>query len=426
LIRTITIFLCTLTALQAETYTVTLRQAVDLALQQNPELIATRLDEQKANQSVRLARDPFYPRLFVGSGAAYSAGYPLTIDGNPPSIFQAHAVQTFFNRPKTYAIAEARENERTTLINIDMKRDDIAFRTASLYLDAERTTQVSDIQARQIQQFEQIAQMVSARVAEGKELKIEKDKAMLNLARAKQLASQFNLDRLYLERSLAIVLGYGPEDSVKISTNDRSAPDLPTSEQAAVDLALSNSKELKRLESALIAKGYAVKAQRASRLPQVDLVAQYSLLTRYNFSFFSDARFERNAGQIGISVQIPLLSGTGAGALAQQAEIESIRLREEIKSARGRISLDARRSFEELRNEEAAEEVARLDLAVTREMLDVALSKFGEGRATLTEVANLRTAENEKWITFFSAQSSRERARLNVLRQTGSLLSALR
>jgi len=38
----------------------------------------------------------------------------------------------------------------------------------------------------------------------------------------------------------------------------------------------------------------------------------------------------------------------------------------------------------------------------------------------------LHTAENEKWITFYEAQSARERARLNVLRQTGSLLSALR
>ena len=426
MIRTTAVFLLTLTTLYGETYTLTLRQAVDLALQQNPDLILARLDEQKAAQSVRLARDPFYPRLNVGSGAAYSSGYPLTIDGNPPSIFQAHAVQSFYNRPKTYAVAEARENERTTLIDIDIKRDDVAFRTASLYLDAERTTQVSEIVGRQIQEFEQIRQVVAARVAEGKLLDIENDKAMLNLARAKQRVAQLTLDRSYLERSLAIILGYGPDDSVKTSTSERGAPDLPESEQAAMELALSNSKELKRLQSVLTAKGYTVKAQHASRLPQVDLVAQYALLTRYNFNQDFFGRFNRHAGQLGISVQVPLFSGTGPSALAQQAEIESIRLREQIKSARGRISLDVRRSFEELRNVEAAEDVARLDLEVTRKMVSNALSQFGEGRATLTDLASLRTAENEKWITFFDAQSSRERARLDVLKQTGSLLSALR
>jgi outer membrane protein len=426
LIRATTFLLLSFSAIHAETYTLTLRQSVDLALQQNPEVIATRLDEQKAAQSVRLAKDPFYPRIIAGSGAAYSSGYPLSIDGNPPSIFQGRAIQTFFNRPKTYQVAEARENERTTLIDIDIKRDDIAYRTASLYLDAERTTEVSDIVRRQIKEFEQILQVVSARVGEGKELEIEKDKAALNLARATQRASALDLDREFLERSLAIVLGYGPDDAVKISTRERSAPDLPKSGQAAVDLALGNSKELRRLESVLSARGYAVKAQHASRLPQVDLVAQYSLLTRYNFNEDFFGHFNRHAGQIGVSVTLPLLSGTGASALAQQAEIDSIRLREEIKSARGRISLDARRSFAELRNVEAAEEVARLDLEVTRKVLSVTLAQFGEGRATLADLANARTAENEKWITFYESQSARERARLNVLRQTGSLLSALR
>jgi outer membrane protein len=426
LTRTTTLLLLSVSAVYSETYTLTLRQAVDLALQQNPELIVARLDKQKAAQSVRLAQDPFYPKLAAGSGAAYSTGYPLAIEGSPPSIFQGRAIQTFFNRPKTYQVAEARQNERTTLIDIDLKRDDIIFRTASLYLDAERATQVNDIVQRQIQEFEQISQVVSARVAEGKELEIEKDKAALNLARARQRASSLNSDRIYLERSLAIVLGYGPEDSVRISGSERGAPDLPTSEQAAVELALSNSKELRRLESVLTARGFAVKAQHATRLPQIDLVAQYALLTRYNFNEDFFGRFNRHAGQLGVSIQIPLLTGTGASALAQQAEIDSTRLREEIKSARGRISLDARRSFAELRNVEAAEEVARLDLEVTRKMLSVTLAQFGEGRATLTDVANLRTAENEKWITFYESQTARERARLNVLRQTGSLLSALR
>jgi len=59
-------------------------------------------------------------------------------------------------------------------------------------------------------------------------------------------------------------------------------------------------------------------------------------------------------------------------------------------------------------------------------MLSVTLAQFGEGRATLTDLVTMRTGENEKWIAFFDAQSARERARLNVLRQTGSLLSALR
>ena len=426
MIRNTALVLLSASALWAETYTLTLRQAVDLALRQNPELVVARLDQQKAAESVRVSRDPFYPKVVVGSGAAYSTGYPLSIDGSPPSIFQARAIQTFYNRQKTFQVAEAREGERTARLDGEMKRDDIAFRTASLYLDAERTTRTSEMVRRQVQEFEQVGQIVAARVAEGKELDVENDKASLNLARAKQRAGALDLDRTYLESSLAIVLGYGPEDTVKVSSSDRMAPDLPASEQAAVEQALSNSKELRRLQSILTARGYTAKAQRAAGLPQVDLVAQYSLLTRYNFNADFFGKFERHAGQVGISVQVPVLAGSGSKALAQQADIESTKLREEIKSARGRISLDTRRSFDELRNASAAEEVARLDLEVTRKLLSVALAQFGEGRASSTDLGNLRNAENEKWVAFYDAQTARERARLNVLRQTGSLLSALR
>ena len=113
---------------------------------------------------------------------------------------------------------------------IDIKRDDIIFRTASLYLDAERATQTNEFVTRQIQEFERIREVVSARVAEGKELEIENDKAMLNVARAKQRAASLSLDRDYFERSLAIVLGYGPEDAVKISTSERSVSDKSRSD----------------------------------------------------------------------------------------------------------------------------------------------------------------------------------------------------
>jgi len=424
--RTIALSLLVLTAIHAETYVMTLREAVDLALRQNPDLVLARLDEQKAAQAVRLAKDPFYPRLVAGSGAAYSTGYPLTIDGSPPSILQARAIQTFFNRTKSYTVEEMRENERTSGIDFQIRRDDIAFRTASLYLDAERTTQVAEMARRQIEDFEQIAKIVAARVAEGRELEIENDRAALNLARARQRAAALEYDRGYLERSLAIVLGYGPDDAVQASTSERQPPELPLTEQAAVEQALGNSRELRRLESVLASRGWAIKAQHAARLPQVDLVAQYSLLTRYNFNADFFGRFNRHAGQIGVSVQVPVLSGTGAAAQAATAEIESDRLRQQIKSAQGRISLDARRSFEQLRNEEAAAEVARLDLQLARKTVTVLLAQSGEGRVPLRDLAGARTLEYEKWITYYEAENQLERAKLELLRQTGSLLSALR
>src|SRR6185436_2645694 len=69
----------------------TLSQVVEIALRQNPDYLMMRLDERKAQEAVREARGPFRPRIVVGSGLAYTNGFPLSMGGSGPSIVQAQS-----------------------------------------------------------------------------------------------------------------------------------------------------------------------------------------------------------------------------------------------------------------------------------------------------------------------------------------------
>src|SRR5271165_6739723 len=68
----------------AEVRTMTMRQVLDLALQQSPDLMLARLDQSRARDQVTIAKDPFHPKVFGGSGAAYTHGFPNSIEGNAP------------------------------------------------------------------------------------------------------------------------------------------------------------------------------------------------------------------------------------------------------------------------------------------------------------------------------------------------------
>src|SRR5580700_8954062 len=94
---------------RAETYTLTLKQAVDRALAQNPEIVMARMDELRATLGIRYARSPFTPRVDVGSGAAYTNGFPLSIEGSAPAVFEARTNQYLYNMPQRYAIKQAQE-----------------------------------------------------------------------------------------------------------------------------------------------------------------------------------------------------------------------------------------------------------------------------------------------------------------------------
>jgi outer membrane protein TolC len=421
-----TVIILTACAAGAQVRTLTLREAVDLALKQSPELAQARIDESKAAGAVRTAHDPFDPKIAVGSGLAYSSGFPMSIEGATPSIFQAQATKFVFNRQQTHLVAQAREDARGVTITTAAKREEIALRAALAYLEAERAARIADLLQREVDSLERVAQTVRLRVGEGRELPIEAKRAELNLAKARQRLQAVLSDRASAEGSLGSCLGLNEDQPVRVVVEDRSPLTLPESEDESAREAVASSKELRRLESAMMAKGFEVKAQKAAKLPRVDLVAQYALLAKFNNyeDFFS--KFQRHNGQLGVSFTVPLFAGPAADAMAAQASGEVARLRLEMQSARTRISMDSRRLYRQVKQAETGRDVARLDLEVAREELSLLLARMEEGRTSLREVEQARLAEDEKWMAFIDANYTLETAKFNLLHETGDLLAALR
>ncbi|MEO7651545.1 MAG: TolC family protein, partial [Bryobacteraceae bacterium] len=296
----------------------------------------------------------------------------------------------------------------------------------TLFFDAERLVKEREYAQKQSESLEKVGQAVRLRVEEGRSLELEAKKAAYNLARARQRVQILESDLLALEINLAMGLGFEESDRVRPAEETRPTPELPPSEEAAVAAALKSSKELRRIESALIAEGLDIRAQKAARLPRVDLVAQYGLFARFNNYDDYFRSFQRHNGLIGMSFQIPVLVGPAVGALSAQAEVNAARLRVELTSARQRISADTRKSYRDIEQARTASDVAKLDLEVSREQLSVLLAQMAEGRASMAQVEEARFGENEKWIAFLEAQYGMERARLNLLHRTGELVASLR
>jgi outer membrane protein len=411
---------------RAEVRPMTLGEALARAIKQNPELILARLDLLKSQFAVKISKDPFVPKVYGGSGAAWTTGYPASINGQPPSIFEARTDMSVFNRQQSYGVAQARENARGAEIDVSRSQDEAVYRTASLYLDALQTMQALDVARKQIGSFEKVQDNVRARVAEGRELEIQNKRAALNAARARQRVEALEADLETVERNLAVVLGFPADDRVRAASGDGPLlSGLPENEEAAAEQAIENSKELRVLTSRMQAKNLEIKGYRAARWPQVGLVAQYNLLAKYNYQDFFGNHFQSNNGQLGAAVTIPLLVGSAPKAYIGMDEAELARLRAQMDQVRNRITLDTRKSFLQLQRAETARDVARLDLDVAREQLSVLLAQHDEGRATLADVEQARVQENEKWMAYYDTQHQLERVKLELLHQTGTLAALL-
>jgi outer membrane protein TolC len=408
-----------------ETRTMTLREALDLALTQNPDILLARLDQEKARYQVTIAHDPFVPKLFAGSGAAYTYGYPNSIDGNAPSIVQVKTVMSLYNRPQNYVQAQANESARAAGIEVGRLQDEALYRVTSLFLDAEQVARSLAAAQRQVENFSRIREFVETRVSEGRELPIEKSRAIVSVAKARQRVESLSLDLTNAEMTLALVLGMNPDDRVRPAMAERAPLQQPTSEELAIEEALANSRELKRLESQMQLKTLEVKQYQAMRQPKVDLVAQYSLFSKYAFqSYFQ--KFQRNNAQIGASIEVPLLTGRSPRAYVSQAETDLAKLKNETNRTRARITKDMRQALQEVKRADSARELARAELDLAREQVSVNMAQMDEGRLPVAKVEEARAQENEKWLAYYEAQHGAERARLDVLHVSGTLQVALR
>jgi outer membrane protein len=416
--------LCAVSAF-AEIKTMTLREALDQALAQNPDILLARLDQQKDRDQITIARDPFRPKVFAGTGGAWTTGYPASIDGSAPAIFQVTTKMELFDQPQRYQIAAANENLRGAGIDLTRKQEEVAYRVAALYLDAEQAARASQTAQREVDNLTSVLEYFKTRVEEGRDIPIEASRANVALMGARNRAAGFALDLVQAETALGVALGMKADDRVRAAQQEHSALTVPVSEQAAIDQVLETSPELKRLESSMQAKELEIKGYKAQRLPKINLVAQYELLSKYSYQNLVQS-FQRNAAQLGASIEVPILMGKSSNAFVSSAETDIAKLRIQTDQTRARITADLRHGFQEVKRAESGRDYARAVLDLARDQVSVYLTQNEEGKIPMAAVEQARADEQEKWLAYFQAQHVVEVARLNVLRQSGTLLAAIK
>lgn len=403
-----------------------LRECVQLALKQNPDVLLARLDQQVAQARIGQVADARSLKLGVGSGLAYSSGFPMNVGGSGPSLVNAQASFTLYDRPLQYRIAEAKERAKTSGLTEREKQSAIALDVTRLFLDAEALSLAKDTLASEIASLERIADIRNSRLGEGKALPLDVKRARASIASARYRLREVETSLARAQDQLGFLLGLDPGASVAPARGERLAPETPESLSTAKEMALSDSPELDRLSSELAANQLRQKAASSTHWPVVRLVAQYSMFSRFNNYDDFYNRFERHNGQIGASFELPLFTGSAARSEITEASVESQRLRLNVQTARGRIAMETADAFRQAQDAEEYHQVVALDLELARENVSVVLARANEGKASLEELEAARTEESRKWTEYYRSRASAELAAYEILHKTGRLIALFR
>lgn len=406
---------------------ISLREAVRLALEQNPDVVLAKLEAEKAAAGVAVAKGAFSPQAYVGSGLGWTDGIPQSVEGATPSVVQATGRMTVYNRQLRRRVKEAEALTDAARHSAASKQDEMAYRVASLYLDFEQTARMADLLRQQVDNYRRAEDAVALRVEEGREIPLELTGARLERVRAEQRLLDFASQRRALEAELRTRLGLAEEQRLEPAASDSDLTlALPLEASEAASQALSSSPEVKSLESTAVGKEFAVQSEKGARYPRLDFVAQYALLARFNNydEFFN--RFQRHNGQVGIALSVPLYAGSGVSARVAQARLEAQQAQARLEARKSAVRIESVQIFEGIGRLEGAQKIARMELDYARETLDVLMARFEEGRVALDEVERARAREALTWEGFYDASYTLQKAKLNLLRRTGDLVAALR
>jgi outer membrane protein TolC len=413
-------------AYQGVPVSLTLKRAIELALQNSRDLQLSKLRTRVAGDVADVTKSEFRPNFYIGSGAGYTYGIPATPGGQAPSIFNATYNQQLFNEPLRGLEHEQQEEARAQRFALAQTRELVMMRTASAYLELVKVRTSLGLLRKEKDSTEKILEVTKQREGEGFELPMEVTRSQLMRAQVVQRVLQLEGRQDELEVFLRNELGLPADQPL-----DLAAEELPGSAEQEganlIALASQNSTSIHLAQSDVKGKELRLQGEKRGNLPTVQLVVLYSVLAKFNNyeQYLSNPnKFRYNNLNAGVNIQLPIYSAkTRANIELAKANLDAAKLNLVIK--RNQVSIDVRQKSRKLQQTDAAKEVARLELQLAQQNVSVLQSQFGEGRLNLRDVEKARLDENEKWMSYLDANFQRQQAQLDLLRTAGQLEKVL-
>jgi outer membrane protein TolC len=406
------------------TVTLTVREAVQRALDRAPEVAIARAGADEASATSRVVTSDLNPQFYVNTTPGWSTGAPLSVAGEVPAAAGARLRMTLYDPIEKGQEFNARAGIVASQAILLEARAEIGRRAAAacakLSADEARVASAQ----RRLEAQEAIARREHSLAREGRRTEIEVERAALEEARARQKLYSAESDRDLDRYELAALAGL-PAGARIVLKDD---PELVVPEPDAADaaaLALASDRQLQALAEQAAALAESARLMTRLFRPTVNAEARYAFIPNafgYDKYYLN---FQENVASIGVSVVLPVLTGGRDSAQAAQsrARLEQVEAQRHLRELD--LTRQAREGQAQLAQAKLEAGIARRAVALAGETLSQAqsISREGRGEADAVDRAALALSDAEDEL----AHSLRDQvdARLRLLAVEGRLLEAL-
>lgn len=404
----------------------TLQRAIQLALTHSTTAGASTADQMHAYEAYIQARNSFYPQMTVGSDVGYAYGFPLSLEGSAPTIFNVTSQSPVINLAQREFIRAAKAEWRASAAQNRDQRSQVMLDTALSYTELNKWERQLQVLRDQSNVSHNIEYAVLERVKEGIDSQVDETKARLTSAEVRLRLAQAEGSADLLRTHLSQLTGV-PAQS--ITTIADSIPALPAPDPpadggaAAAAAAVENSEAVTAAQERARAQLLNAKGEHRQLWPSMDFAAQYGLISSKftDFEqFFRPNSFQNQNVTFGLVIRFPFLNFSQRAA-AQAADADAIRARNDARAAKDQVSMETLRLQRAVEQAAAAREVADLQNQLAESGLNSAQARIEAATATLSELQSAQFQADLRKAQLMDAEFDLERAQLQLLRATGGL-----
>jgi outer membrane protein TolC len=398
----------------------TLRHAVDLALQHASGIAISAADEQHASASYRELRNSYIPQLNAGASIGWSDGFPLSLEGAAPSLFNVAAQSALLNPALKDFIRAAQSDVKVSALQTKDQRNQVVQDTVLSYAELDKWEQRVNRLREIYPDVQQMQAAVANRVKEGIDSEMDGSRARLSVARLRLRLAEASGAADILRQRLARLTGLAVA-AIEIDADSIPALPAPKDEDSSSRTTDANPSVQAAIEHAR-AQYLRVEGERRSLWPSADFAAQYALLATYNNyqRFYQPGSFQPNNATVGVAIHLPFLN-LAQHAKIQEAEADALKAKRQAEAARNQASEETLRLQRAVTQMQAARDVAELEYEIAQKNVEAVETRMKSGSANLHDLDNARSQSSEKLITLQDVTFELERNQVELLRSTGDL-----
>jgi outer membrane protein TolC len=394
----------------------TLQRAIDIALKNQPSILAGQSTVKANEATIGQARANYYPQITASgsysktSPATSSTGISATgkYDQYSSSVGLSQTIFDFGKTPTQVRINSL--NTESSRFDLDSTLNTVVFNVKQAFYNVLQAQRNSDVAGESVKQFQQHLDQAQGFYGVGTKSKIDVTKAEVDLSNARlnliKAENQVRLSRVTLNTAMGIpdVPDYNLEDNLSYTKYG-----LPFEE--ALPMVYAKRPDLQSSEKKKEAAKESISLARKGYFPVLSGSASYA---------YSNNDFPlNNSWNYGVSISIPLFSGFDTRYRVAQAQANYDTISANEQSLRLDIYSQVQQGYLTLR--EAEERIGASELTVRQatENVELATGRYRAGVGSPLEITDALVGLNNAKVAYTQALTDYKNAQASIEKAIG-------